>query len=56
MTQAPQSPSDPARGVKDDVDTFRDIAGEPACMAHLVCPSCGGVVTEGHQPGCELDD
>lgn len=26
--------------------------GEPACYAHLVCPECGSVVTEGHRPGC----
>ena len=31
-----------------------DVAGEPACWAHLVCPSCSAVLTEGHQPGCEL--
>ncbi len=28
--------------------------GEPACFAHLVCPECGAVVTEGHVPGCGL--
>ena len=28
--------------------------GEPACYAHLVCPECGAVVTEGHAPGCGL--
>ena len=27
-------------------------AGEAACYAHLVCPECGAVVTEGHAPGC----
>ena len=26
--------------------------GEAACFAHLVCPECGAVVTEGHAPGC----
>ena len=31
-----------------------DSAGEPACWAHLVCPCCGGVMTEGHTPGCEV--
>jgi hypothetical protein len=29
-----------------------DVAGEPACMAHLICLSCGAVLSEGHQPGC----
>ncbi len=31
-----------------------DSAGEPACWAHLVCPRCGCVMTEGHIPGCEV--
>jgi hypothetical protein len=31
-----------------------DSAGEPACWAHLVCPRCGCVMTEGHTPGCKL--
>jgi len=26
--------------------------GEAACYAHLVCPDCGTVVSEGHLPGC----
>jgi uncharacterized protein YeaO (DUF488 family) len=29
-----------------------DVAGEAACYAHLVCPECGSVTTEGHRPGC----
>ena len=28
--------------------------GEAACFAHLVCPECGAVVTEGHREGCVL--
>jgi len=34
--------------------TPQDHGGEPACFAHLVCPECGAVTTEGHRPGCDL--
>src|ERR1700730_15247689 len=27
-------------------------SGEAACFAHLVCPECGAVTTEGHHLGC----
>jgi uncharacterized protein YeaO (DUF488 family) len=27
--------------------------GDQACWAHLVCPDCGAVVSEGHAPGCQ---
>jgi hypothetical protein len=26
--------------------------GEAACWAHLVCPDCGAMVSEGHARGC----
>jgi hypothetical protein len=27
--------------------------GEPACWAHLVCPECGAMISEGHRSGCQ---
>jgi hypothetical protein len=26
--------------------------GEAACWAHLVCPDCGSIESEGHRPSC----
>jgi uncharacterized protein YeaO (DUF488 family) len=31
-----------------------DEGGEPACWAHLVCPECGAMESEGHREGCGL--
>jgi uncharacterized protein YeaO (DUF488 family) len=30
-----------------------ELGGDRACWAHLVCPDCGAVVTEGHAAGCQ---
>lgn len=43
----------PAEVTQDGED---DCAGDPPCLAALICPSCGGVLSEGHQPGCEAGD
>jgi uncharacterized protein len=26
--------------------------GDPVCWAHLVCPECGAMESEGHRAGC----
>lgn len=33
-------------------DGEHDEGGEPACWAHLVCPECGAMESEGHRQGC----
>lgn len=29
--------------------------GDPACWAHLLCPGCGAVLTDGHLPRCPVE-
>lgn len=39
-----------------DPETEYPEGGEAACWAHLVCPECGAIVSEGHAKGCSLAD
>jgi hypothetical protein len=34
-------------------DAEDEQGGDAVCWAHLVCPECGAIVTEGHRVGCE---
>lgn len=42
----------------DPETAYSDIegqqGGEAACWAHLVCPECGAITSEGHADGCAL--
>lgn len=31
-----------------------ELGGDPVCWAHLVCPECGTIVSEGHRDGCGM--
>lgn len=33
--------------------TEYEEGGDAVCWAHLVCPECGAIVTEGHRAGCD---
>jgi hypothetical protein len=35
----------------EDLERFEE-GGDPVCWAHLVCPECGAVVSDGHRAGC----
>jgi hypothetical protein len=33
-----------------------ELGGDPVCWAHLVCPECGAIVSEGHRDGCGITE
>jgi hypothetical protein len=33
-----------------------EAGGDPVCWAHLVCPDCGAITSEGHRAGCPFDE
>ena len=41
-----------AQLLRQSAEPAEPEGGEAACFAHLVCPECGAVVSEGHAPGC----
>ncbi|MDA8076030.1 MAG: hypothetical protein M0Z40_12535 [Actinomycetota bacterium] len=38
----------------EPADEVERGGGDPACWAHLVCPECGTIETDGHREWCSL--
>ena len=50
----PRPDSDLADAGDADRAASSERGGEAACWAHLVCPECGAMTSEGHRDGCAL--
>jgi hypothetical protein len=57
MTKQIPQPGDDTAGPERTgrAPSFELEGGEAACWAHLVCPECGAITSEGHQKDCPLD-
>jgi uncharacterized protein YeaO (DUF488 family) len=43
-----------AQVLRQPIEPAETEGGEAACWAHLVCPDCGAIESEGHREGCAL--
>jgi hypothetical protein len=48
----PLAKPQPLKTIEGEVAAVQDT-GDAAWWAHLVCPHCGAVVSEGHREGCQ---
>ncbi|HLG67125.1 MAG TPA: chloride channel protein [Acidimicrobiales bacterium] len=46
----------PRTGPAPDAHDEEEPGGDPACWAHLVCPSCGAPRASAHRPDCRADE
>jgi hypothetical protein len=52
VTDSGPQPPPEGEPQREDEQPEQPEGGETACWAHLVCPECGAMTTEGHRPSC----